>query len=128
MAKRRQELANRENEIKQAITQSNLELRRATKEAQSADGSYDQLSNRLDRLRGTYRGLSEEERNNAEVGGVLLASIQKYDAQLKELDKSLGVTNRNVGNYKEAVEEAPDETGLFSAQIEFLKKAQPTLS
>lgn len=124
LANKRAELANRENELKQAITQSNLELRRATKEAQSADGSYDQLTNRLDRLRGTYKGLSEEERNNAEVGGVLLASIEKYDKQLKELDKSMGVNNRNVGNYSEAVQDAISKTGLFSREMALLKKAK----
>jgi NAD-dependent DNA ligase len=83
-----------------------LELRRATKESQAAEGSYDSLTIRLDRLRASYRTLNEEERNNEEVGGALLASIKEYDSKLKDLDKSMGINNRNVGNYSEEVQKA----------------------
>jgi len=113
-------------EGRQAQTDFNLEIRRSLKENNAVEGSYDAVSARLDRLRGLYRRLTEEERNNVEVGGALLKSIQDSDAELKEIDKTLGITNRSVGNYKEAVTDALNETGLFGSQIAFLKKAQQT--
>lgn len=111
-------------EGKKALTDYNLEVRRALKENTAAAGSYDEMSATLDRLRGLYRRLTEEERANSEVGGLLLTQIKEYDSTLKDLDKSMGVTNRNVGNYKEAVTEALGETGLFADQMAYLQKAQ----
>jgi len=123
-AKRSDEIAVALAEGRQAVTDFNLEIRRSLKENNAVEGSYDAVSARLDRLRGLYRRLSEEERNNIEVGGALLQSIQQTDEELKNIDKSLGITNRNVGNYREAIEEALDQTGLFGREIGFLKQAK----
>jgi hypothetical protein len=126
--KRTDEIAVSLVQSKQAVTDFNVEIRRAAKESNAVEGSYDALSSRLDRLRGLYRSLTEEERENAEIGGVLLQSIKQTDAELKDLDKSLGVTNRNVGNYKESISEALEETGLFGNQLAFLSKAKQVYS
>lgn len=123
-AKELEDLNRVQVEGKKALVDYNLEVRRALKENTAATGSYDELSATLDRLRGLYRRLSEEERENAEIGGALVKQIQEYDKTLKDLDKSMGVTNRNVGNYSESVKDALAETGLFSTQIEFLAKAK----
>lgn len=111
-------------EGKKALTDYNLEVRRALKENNAATGSYDEMTATLDRLRGLYRRLTEEERDNAEIGGLLIKQVKEYDATLKTLDKSMGVTNRNVGNYSEAVQEGIESTGLFAAQMDYLTKAQ----
>jgi hypothetical protein len=111
MSKKTAELASKEIELKAAIQQSNLDIRRAVKETNSAESSYDQLSAKLDRLRAAYRSLSEEERNNIQVGGALLASIEEYDKELKDLDKTMGVHNRNVGNYQSALSGLPGPIG-----------------
>ena len=50
----------------------------------------DQMNARLGYLRDTYRKLSQAERENADVGGVLQASISELDDALKMLDKSVG--------------------------------------
>ena len=124
LSNKKAQLALRENELKQALTQNNLELRRGTKEAQASTGSLDQMAVTLDRLRATYRGLNKEERENVEVGGALLASINSYDKQLKDADASQGVFNRSVGNYSNEVKEAITSTGLFSTEMQFLASAQ----
>lgn len=121
MAEKAAELAKSETELKTAIAANNLEIRRAAKEANAAESSYEEMSSRLDRLRAAYKSLSAEERNNVDIGGALLASIQEYDAELKNIDATMGVHNRNVGNYTESVTDAIDATGLFSRQIAFLR-------
>lgn len=123
-AKELEDLNRVQVEGKKALTDYNLEVRRALKENAAATGSYDELTATLDRLRGLYRRLSEEERESAEIGGVLVKQIQEYDKTLKDLDKSIGVTNRNVGNYTESITDALDATGLFSDQMQFLAKAK----
>lgn len=115
-------------EGRKAMMDFNLEVRRSLKESTAVEGSYDSVSASLDRLRGLYRRLSEEERNNSEVGGKLLSQIQDLDKNLKEMDKTMGVTNRNVGNYKDSIAEAVTESGLFSTQISALKDAQSAYS
>lgn len=95
----KRELAEQELVLKQALQESNLEIRRTVKEQNAAEGSSVQLSARLDRLRAAYQSLNEEERKNAEVGGVLLTQIKALDKQVKTLDASQGIFNRFVGFY-----------------------------
>lgn len=81
------------------ILQSSMQtLRNDIKLAQAADGSMDELSQSLSRMRMAYRSMSEEQRNS-DFGKELLASIQKADSKIKELDATIGNHQRNVGNY-----------------------------
>lgn len=91
------------------------------KEGQAASSSFDQQAQRLGQLRSAYRKLSKEQRDNEEVGGRLLKSIKELDKQVKENDASIGNFQRNVGNYKGAIEEALDETDAFGFSFSNLK-------
>jgi len=64
-----------------------------------AEGSMVRLNQELGNARERYRAMSQAERENAEIGGKLLTSIQAQDAQIKKLDASIGNHQRNVGNY-----------------------------
>lgn len=78
-------------EVRQALN-NNVKLDNAA--ATSMNG----LSQSLSRMRIAYRELTEEERNSP-IGKELLASINQADAKIKELDASLGIHARNVGDY-----------------------------
>lgn len=119
-----EELSIQEAEAKKTIVDFNLEIRRGLKEANAAEDSYDQMSATLDRLRGLYRRLTKEERESAEVGGLLLLQIQERDKELKDLDKTMGISTRNVGSYREAIDEALDASGLFADQMQYLARAK----
>ncbi|TWP27065.1 hypothetical protein ETU09_08065 [Apibacter muscae] len=71
------------------------------------DGSINPLSQALANNRKIYRDLTAEQRNNIEVGGRLLNIIQAQDNEYKELQKSTGVNQVEVGNYRGQLE------GLF---------------
>lgn len=60
--------------------------------------SMNGLSQSLQRMRITYRELTEEERNSP-FGKELLSSIQQADTKIKQLDATIGNHQRNVGNY-----------------------------
>ncbi len=62
-------------------------------------GNYDEMNALLGQMRDTYRSLSEEERNNSEIGGALMTTIGILDEKLKAIDKTIGNNQRNVGNY-----------------------------
>lgn len=65
------------------------EFNNQLKAASAASGSYDQIKANLDALRATYKALSEEQRNDALIGGELLNSIQLYQTQLKQMDAAM---------------------------------------
>lgn len=82
-----------EKVIKNQITQQNL-----------ADDSIKALRAQLSNLTKEYDELSAAERNNAEVGGKLLASINEVTDEIKKAEEATQRYYRNVGNYKSALE------------------------
>ena len=78
------------------------------KSVDALPGSYAALNAELVQARKNYKELTPEERMNAEVGGVLLQRIQQLDRELKNMDESMGQYQRNVGNYRSALEGVGD--------------------
>jgi hypothetical protein len=120
------------------LNKSKSDLKVLVNEQKSAEGSMDQINARLGYLRDTYRKLSQAERENADVGGVLEASISELDDALKMLDKGIGNNQRNVGNYeigaknlRTQLRELRGELGALTMQYRLVEdkiKAQKTLS
>ena len=75
------------------------------KENNAVEGSYNALNAELVAARKAYKDLTEEERNNADVGGALLGRIGELDRTLKDMDASMGQFQRNVGDYRGALSE-----------------------
>ena len=68
------------------------------KEANAASGSYQQLSQQLERLKQAQKQMNESKKASA-AGKALEAEIQNLDARLKDLAADMGEYQRNVGNY-----------------------------
>lgn len=73
-------------------------LKNEEREAQSVDGSYRNLSQRLELMKKAYKDLTEEEMNSP-MGKEMEAAIQNLDAHLKDMAADMGEFQRNVGNY-----------------------------
>lgn len=95
---RRTSLSLTYEENKQAISRMRQEVANQIKLEQVAHGSIDEMSQALARMRTVYRSLNEGECGNT-FGQNLLKNIQALDTKIKELDASMGVHARNVGNY-----------------------------
>ena len=95
----------RENE---RVLQANAKMSR------SAGGSIAELRESVKTLQAEYVNLSAEERENEKVGGQLQKQIKAQNDELKNLEKQIGITGRNVGNYKDEVKAALAESGLFN--------------
>lgn len=85
-------------EYKQAISRARKELVNQIKFERVARGSIDEMSQALSRMRTVYRSLNESERTSG-WGQNLLKNIESLDTKVKELDATMGVHTRNVGNY-----------------------------
>jgi hypothetical protein len=109
----------RENE---RVLQANAKMSR------SASGSISELRESVKTLQAEYVNLSKEERENEKVGGELQKRIKAQNDELKNLEKQIGVTSRNVGNYKEEIQSALAEAGLFNKAQAVMATVQNTVS
>lgn len=73
------------------------------KTADAGKNSYRALNAELVLLRKSYKDLSEADRNSP-IGQNLIKQIQTLDTKLKGIDASLGLYQRNVGNYTGALQ------------------------
>lgn len=73
-------------------------LRNEEREMASVDGSYNNLSQRLELMKKAYKDLTEEEKGQP-FGRELEMNIQNLDAHLKDVAADMGEFQRNVGNY-----------------------------
>ena len=86
-------------QLQNAIQQGNTEIRQFAKANISAKGSLVEMEAELARLRGVYASLSAEEREAGQGADVLAASIVELDQKTKELRKTMGQHQAEVGNY-----------------------------
>lgn len=106
------------------ITDCNDSIRIITKTMQNQmkqereqEGSLRSLRAELSNLTAEYDALSEADRENAEIGGVLKDRINEVTDALKGAEEETQRYYRNVGNYKEAIIEAADANIPFIQQI-----------
>lgn len=107
-------------EYKQALSRARQELANQIKLEQVARGSIDEVSQALGRMRTIYRSLNESERGS-NWGQNLLKNIEGLDAKVKELDASMGVHTRNVGNYASGF-------NMLGFQIQQVARELPSLA
>jgi hypothetical protein len=81
---------------------ANKEAERAAKLAEKEVGAYKKKSDRLNKLRNEYKNLAAAEKGTTEEALKLLKTVQKLDNELKQIDKTVGQSQRNVGNYESA--------------------------
>lgn len=93
------------NAIQGIITQT----MNANKQTVTAlEGSYNALSAEMSRLKKEWKATNDEATRD-ELG----KRIAEINSQLKEMDSSIGVFNRNVGSYEQAIENAIDKNLTF---------------
>ena len=99
-----------------------------TKAQKANEGSVDQLRAQLSKTSVQWAKLSEDERENSEVGKKLTAQKKRETDQLKSLEKQTGDNRRNVGNYSEGMKDALGASGLFTRQQQALATAQNVMA
>lgn len=97
-------LIQKQTTLKQALSDEQKSLKTITRELNTAEGSQRQMSARLTQLKSLWKGLTQEERENVNVGGVLKQEINNLDEALKGMEKSIGENQRSVGSYEVGIE------------------------
>lgn len=91
-------------------------------EVQAAEGSYNALSQRMSALKQVWRETTDEATRN-EIG----QQIAEINAQLKGMDASIGNFQRNVGNYKSALDGLDGSFVNLKTQLRECKEAMQQL-
>lgn len=107
-------------EYKQEISQLKRELANQIKLEKAAVGSINEMSQALTRMRAVYENMSDAEREGAQ-GQTMLKNIESLDTKIKELDASMGVHTRNVGNYASGF-------NMLGFQIQQVARELPSLA
>ena len=76
--------------------------RSLAKETDTLNGAYGRSSAKLTRLTKKYKDLEFQNKGNTREAKRLLRQITFLDGKLKKVDKSVGQSQRNVGNYSSA--------------------------
>jgi hypothetical protein len=116
-------LTQEQAKIKIAAADVNQTINAQIKYFNAAEGSTDQLSQKLGIMRNVFRSLSDTEKAGT-FGQTLLKDIQNLDAVVKQSDASIGNFQRNVGNYAGSLSPLFDK---LTAEIERLKTEQKGL-
>jgi len=104
-------------ELKLEIREQQKALKDQAKGNKGLTGEYEKQSKILNSLRKKYKDLAVAGKENSEEARKLLLSVTELDTKLKAVDKSVGQTQRSVGNYKDQVKEALEETGAFTESM-----------
>jgi hypothetical protein len=108
-----------QEQLKKASAEVSQTINAQVKYLQAADGSYDQMNQRLGLARNLMRQLSEEEKKTV-FGKALAADITTMDANLKKADADIGNHQRKVGDYGAAFTNAISKTFGFLRQLAYI--------
>ena len=128
LAKKSAELSRLRDLGGQRLHSEALALKEVTKEAQLRErvahaevGSYNALAAQYDLNVFLLKQMSEEQVKNTESGKQLVSQTFELRNKLAELDSSMGIHTRNVGNYRSAV------TGVQQSMMMLLRET-PSLA
>ncbi|RIV19721.1 hypothetical protein DYU11_22595 [Fibrisoma montanum] len=99
------------------LTQQRRILELTNKVQKEQAGSINQLRANLSLLTIQYNALSEEEKQNVDIGGKMVDTMKQISDALKDQEKAVGDTRRNVGNYEEAIDNALSKNREFVISI-----------
>ena len=97
--------------LKEAQRELNNTNKLEAKILEAKEGSYNQLSAQYSLNKIRLNKLSEEERKNTKAGKELVKVTNDIYQEMKVLQEETGKTSLNVGNYKEAIEQADTASG-----------------
>ena len=107
--------------LREQIKEESKQAREQAKERLGLVNAYQQESKRLNELRKRYKDLAVQNKENTKEGRELRKEIVKLDGRLKDIDKSVGQSQRRVGEYERAWKDLTSQIKQF-ATIGFVFK------
>lgn len=103
--------------------------KKAEQQRRKLNSEYNKTQIQLTRLNRVLRDLEVRQAKGIQLTEKETAFLIKYtkvqkdlDGVLKKTDATLGIHNRNVGNYTESIKDALNQSGLFGGQLQELQQ------
>lgn len=101
-----------QNQLSDAIRTSEKVIKNQITQQNEAEDSLKAMRAQLSNLTKEYDSLSGAQRENEQVGGALMNSINDLTGKLKEAEEATQRYYRNVGNYSNSVQDALQKMGM----------------
>lgn len=112
-----------ELQAEQALLNKEIrEQKKSFQQAKEGIGAYKALSKQLGEARARYKDFAAANEESSEEAQELLKTIEELDGRLKQIDKTVGQSFRNVGNYPEAFEASSNSVKGFDRSLKVLGK------
>lgn len=102
---------------------------KAEQQRRKLNSEYNKTQIQLTRLNTVLKDLQTKQAKGIQLTEKELNFLTKYtkvqkdlDTTLKKVDSTLGIHNRNVGNYTESINEALSQSGLFGGELQKLQQ------
>lgn len=103
-------------DVNASISDNNREIKTNATLLNSQEDSVDALRAQLAKNIKELNAMSAATRNNTDAGQKLVTETKEINDKLKDMEKAVGDSRRNVGNYAESIQEAMSSTqGLSGA-------------
>ena len=122
------DLRNQKKKLNKEIQDNIKNFGLSSKNVHELGNTYNDLVTKNRILKKEYKDLDPAIEGNAERMQELAEEINNNSNTLKEYDAALGDNFRNVGNYKGAITEALQESGLFGKELGMINKVQETFT
>ena len=100
-----------------SLRENRKEFKQYTRVAESQEGTLNQLRASLNALQTEYAKLDQSTEEGRQAAAKMQKEIKELDDEVKGLEKSIGDSRRNVGNYGEAFEKVGGPLGNFVGSI-----------
>jgi hypothetical protein len=111
-------------ELKATASGLSVQLQREIQISKEVEGSYNQKIIRLKQLKETYAQLSEEERNNADIGGKMIESIRQLDGETKKFEESLKAVEKTIQAEATSIDGMQEKLSKLQKQYNALSEEQ----
>ncbi|SEA59214.1 hypothetical protein SAMN05192529_13131 [Arachidicoccus rhizosphaerae] len=102
--------------LKQQVSQATSTINAQAKATIAAEGSYNDLQQQLTLANQAYRRLTQADRDSS-IGAGMIKNIGELSGKLKEIDATMGIYVRNVGNYSSATNYLNQTVAQLSGEI-----------
>ena len=111
----------------QAEKQNEAQLKKVAKEIEAQNSAYKRATKQLSDVKKEMKDLIIEGKKGSDRYKELATTFDKLDAEVRGAEETVKEFNRSVGDYKNAIKDAIQETGIFKGALGEIRNIAATV-
>lgn len=111
----------------QAEKQNEAQLKKVAKEIEAQNSAYKRATKQLSDVKKEMKDLIIEGKKGSDRYKELATTFDKLDAEVRGAEETVKEFNRSVGDYKNAIKDAIQETGIFKGALSDIRNIAATV-